>query len=564
MTAIVRPVAGAVRREYFPLVVGVIMVGAAVIFLIYPIANVIIHAFLANGRDPALINLTLDNFKHFLVSASYQRAFWNSIVAGGGATLLATALSLPMAYALTRVRIPFRPLVLALSVIPLIAPPFIGAYAWIMLLGNNGMITQILYSNLGLRLPTIYGPFGVIVALALSYFPYVFLIVQGALAAADPAIEEAAQMAGSSRWRIIRTITFPMIVPAVAAGALIVFIKAIGDFGVPAILGGEFQVLPTLIYYQIHGYFNLNAGSAIAMVNVALTIAALAILSAVSRRWTFSTITGSARGAVRQSTLGMRVFANAFVWFVLTLALLPQAVVLLYSFAERWGDSLFPSVYGLNNYRRVLRDVTEPIWNTMILATVATFLCLTFGMIAAYAAVRGKVMAKWVLDLSIMVPFVLPGLVVGVAYLTAFNSGPIVLTGTATILVLAYFTRRVGFIFRSTVSAIGQVDPLLEQASTICGASWGKTMRRVTVPLIAPALIAGAVLVFATLIGEISATVLLYSAQWKTLSIAIYEFVLGNELAKASALGSLSNVLTLILVLVASTLLGRNMSDMFR
>jgi len=384
------------------------------------------------------------------------------------------------------------------------------------------------------------------------------------LAAADPAIEEAAQMAGASRWRVIRTITFPMIVPAIAAGALIVFIKAIGDFGVPAILGGEFQVLPTLIYYQIHGYFNLNAGSAIAIVNVALTIAALTILAAASRRWTFSTITGSARGAPRLSTPGMRILANAFVWFVLTLALLPQAVVLLYSFAERWGDSLLPSVYGLDNYRRVLRDVAEPIWNTVILATVATFLCLAFGMITAYAAVRGKAVAKWVLDLSIMVPFVLPGLVVGVAYLAAFNSGPIVLTGTATILVLAYFTRRVGFIFRSAVAAIGQVDPLLEQASTICGASWGVTMRRITVPLIAPALIAGAVLVFATLIGEISATVLLYSAQWKTLSIAIYEFVLGNELAKASALGSLSNLLTLILVLAASALLGRNMSDMFR
>ncbi|MEX0696102.1 MAG: iron ABC transporter permease [Dongiaceae bacterium] len=564
MTAMVRPVAGAARREYFPIVVGVIMVGAALIFLIYPIANVIILAFLANGKDLALVNLTLDNFERFFVSASYQRAFWNSIVAGGGATVLATALSLPMAYALTRVRMPFRPLILALSVIPLIAPPFIGAYAWIMLLGNNGMITQVLHSSLGLRLPTIYGPFGVIVALALSYFPYVFLIVQGALAAADPAIEEAAQMAGASRWRIIRTITFPVIVPAVAAGALIVFIKAIGDFGVPAILGGEFQVLPTLIYYQIHGFFNLNAGSAIAIVNVALTIAALAILSAVSRRWTFSTITGSARGAVRLSTPGMRVLANAFVWLVLTLALLPQAVVLLYSFAERWGDSLLPSVYGLDNYRRVLRDVAEPIWNTVILATVATLLCLAFGMITAYAAVRGKAIAKWALDLSIMVPFVLPGLVVGVAYLAAFNSGPIVLTGTATILVLAYFTRRVGFIFRSAVAAIGQVDPLLEQASTICGASWAATMRRITMPLIAPALIAGAVLVFATLIGEISATVLLYSAQWKTLSIAIYEFVLGNELAKASALGSLSNLLTLILVLAASTLLGRNMSDMFR
>lgn len=552
------------RRGIGPILVGLIVGAAAIVFLVYPIGNVIAHAFVANGKELTLDNLTLKNFERFFISASYRNAFWNSIMASGGATLLAVALSLPMAYATTRARIWGRPLVLALSVIPLIAPPFIGAYAWVMLLGNNGMITQMLVAVFGIRPPSIYGPFGVVVALALSYFPYLFLIVQGALAAADPSIEEAAQMTGASRWRIVRTITFPMIVPSIASGALIVFIKAIGDFGVPAILGGEFQVLPTLIYYQIHGYFNLNAGAAIAMVNVSLTIAALWLLSAVSRRWSVATITGSSRGANQFRGPGATLVANLFIWSILILALAPQLVVLIYSFAERWGDTLLPSAYGLENYRRVLVDVAQPIWNTLVLSTVATAVCLVFGVMTAYAAVRGKALSKWLLDLLVMVPFVLPGLVVGVAYLTAFNGGWIVLTGTASILILAYFTRRVGFVFRSASAAIGQVDPLIEQASTICGASWGTTMRRITVPLIAPALVAAGVLVFATLIGEISATVLLYSAKWKTLSISIYEFVLGNDIAKASALGTLSNLMTLVLVLGASMLLGRNMSDMFR
>ena len=170
-----------------------------------------------------------------------------------------------MAYAVARIEMPYRGLISAMTVVPLISPPFIGAYAWIILLGKQRHDHAMGACDwTGWTLPTIYGPPGVILALALSYFPYVFLIVQGALAAADPHIEEAARMAGASRARILRTITLPLVFPAIAAAMLIVFIKAIGDFGVPSILGGEFQVLPTLIYYQIHGYFNLNAASAIA------------------------------------------------------------------------------------------------------------------------------------------------------------------------------------------------------------------------------------------------------------------------------------------------------------
>ena len=548
--------------EAAPVLAGLLAVVAAVILLGYPLTHVLINAFTLNGQEPSLANLTLRNFERFAISLSYQRAFWNSVVSSGGATLLATALALPMAYAVARVEISWRPLVLALSVIPLIAPPFIGAYAWIMLLGNNGMITQTVAGLFGIKLPSIYGAFGVVVALALSYFPYVFLIVQGALAAADPAIEEAAAMTGASAGRVLRTITFPMIAPAVGAGMLLVFIKALGDFGVPSILGGEYQVLPTLIYYQIHGFFNLNTGSAIAIVNLALTVLGLAVLSAISRRQV-ATLSGTAR-ATRLTNLPARSAANAFIWVVLVLALLPQAVVLLYSFAERWGDTLLPSVYGLGNYRSVLGEALTTTWNTVLLAGAATAACLVFGTITAYATVRGKAVARWALDLTIMLPFVLPGLVVGVAYLSAFNDPPFVLTGTAAILVFAYFTRRVAFIFRSAASAIGQVDSKLEEVSAVCGASWAETMRRVMVPLIGPALIAGGVLVFATLVGEISATVLLYSANWKTISIAIYELVNSNDLAKASALGSLCNAFTLIVVLVASGLLGRNMSEMFR
>ena len=543
--------------------VAVPILALALVFVVYPLGNAILLAFVRKGAEVTFANLTLLNFERFFISRSWQQAFFNSIISSGGATALAAVLAVPMAFIVARVAIPLRSLVLGLSVIPLIAPPFIGAYAWIILLGNNGIITQLVATYLGLKLPTIYGAFGVTVALALSYIPYLFLIVQGALAASDPTIEEAATITGASRLRIIRTVTLPMAAPAIAAGMLIVFIKAMGDFGVPSILGGEFQVLPTLLYYQIHGFFNLNAGSAIALVNVLLTVAALALLKYVSRR-DITTVTGTSRAAERATGLLARVSGNAYLWFVLLLALLPQAMVALYSFSLRWGDTLLPSAYGFDNYRDVAAEALVTMGNSVIVAGAATLVCVVFGTLAAYSMLRGRAAARWAIDLTVMVPFVLPGIVVGVAYLATFNDGPLVLTGTATILVMAYFTRRVAFIFRAAVSAIGQIDPRIEEASTVCGASWLVTMRRVTLPLIAPGLLAGAVLVFATLIGEISATVLLYSANWKPISIAIYERVLGNELARASALGTLCNLATLALVLVASRLAGRNMSDMFR
>ena len=543
--------------------VAIPIVALTLLFVVYPLGNAILLAFVRKGAEVTLGNLTLVNFERFFTSRSWQQAFVNSILSSGGATVLAAVLAVPMAFVVARIAIPLRALVLALSVIPLIAPPFIGAYAWIILLGNNGIITQLVATWLGLKLPTIYGAFGVTVALALSYIPYLFLIVQGSLAAADPAIEEAAAIAGASRFRIVRTVTLPMARPAIATGMLIVFIKAMGDFGVPSILGGEFQVLPTLLYYQIHGFFNLNAGSAIALVNVLLTLVALALLKHVGRH-DIATLTGTSRAAAKATVRWVRVCGNAYLWFVLLLALLPQAMVALYSFSLRWGDTLLPSAYGFDNYRAVAAEALATMINSAILAGAATGVCLVFGTLAAYAMLRGRAVAKWAIDLTVMVPFVLPGIVVGVAYLATFNDGPLVLTGTATILVMAWFTRRVAFTFRAAATAIGQIDPRIEEASTICGASWFTTMRRVMVPLIAPALLAGAVLVFATLIGEISATVLLYSANWKPISIAIYELVLGNDLARASALGTLCNLATLALVLAASWLAGRNMSDLFR
>ena len=366
------------NRDWGPLLLGALVAVIAVLFLIYPLANGMLLAFVKNGEDTSWSSLTLANFARFFTATSYKRALWNSIYSGLAATLIATALALPMAYSVARIELPLRGLLCAMSVVPLISPPFIGAYAWIILLGKNGTITQFVFQTTGLTLPSIYGPGGVILALALSYFPYVFLIVQGALAAGDPHIEEAARMAGASRSRIIRTITLPLVLPAVAASMLIVFIKVIGDFGVPSILGGEFQVLPTLIYYQIHGFFNLNAASAIAAVNVLLTLFAMALLGWVNRKRAYATVGGTASAAVRFTHPGARLAANVYCWLVIFISVLPQLVIALASVADRWPGTMLPTSYTWGHYERVSAQLVQPIINSLILSGIATVVCVVF------------------------------------------------------------------------------------------------------------------------------------------------------------------------------------------
>ena len=550
--------------DLLPWVAGGVTFVVLAAFLVWPILSTLTISFAPRGERFAPDAVTLEHFERFLSSGLYRRALVNTLVISVASTLLATLIALPMAYCVARVQMPFKPLILSLSIIPLISPPFIGAYAWVILFGRAGIATHYLDAWFGLTLPPIYGHFGVILALTLGNFPYVFLFVQGALAAGDPHLEESARVMGASRWRILRTLVIPLATPPMLAGAIIVLIECLGEFGAPAVLGGEMYVLSTLMYFQIHGFFNLNAAAAIALVNVAITLVAIAILIRVNRRRRFVTLGSSSRRAPQHTGLGARVFANVYVWGLLFVALLPQMVVVLTSFVERWPGTLWPQSYGFANYVFVWERVREPILNSLTLAALATLACVVFGTLTGYVAERRRFPGKWALDLTIMLPFILPGIVTGVALLVTFNSGPVVLTGTALILVIAYFTRRIAYIYRSVVAAVAQVDPAMEEASRICGASWGRTMRRVTVPLIAPGIMAGGIIVFTTLIAEMSTTVMLYSARWKTLSIAIFERLEAQQFQAAAAIGTIAIVLTLLLVLAATRLIGKSMSELFR
>lgn len=551
------------RLNITPWIAGAVTIFVLVAFLLYPIGTTLLNSFAPQGESFNVSNATLDNFTRFFTSGQFQRALGNTLVIGVIVTVLSTVVAVPAAYFVARVDIPFKPLIMSLSIIPLISPPFIGAYSWVVLFGRSGILTQYINQWFGIQMPPVYGYFGVILSMVLSNFTYVFLFVQGALTAVDPHLEESARVMGASRWRILRTVVLPLAVPPMLAGAMIVMIEALGEFGTPAVLGGEMYVLSTLMYFQIHGFFNLNAASAIALVNVAITLVAILILMQVNKKRRFVTVGSTTRRAPLQTGRGIKIAANVYVWGLLFIALLPQLVVLFTSFAEKWPGTLWPTKMGFGNYVYVFSRMIEPLQNSLILAAIATVACVIFGTLTGYVAERKTFAGKWALDLTIMLPFILPGIVTGVALLVTYNSGPIALTGTAFIIVIGYFVRRIAYIYRSVTAAVAQVDPKMEEASAVAGASWGHTMRKVTIPLIAPGILAGAIIVFTTLISEMSTTVMLYSARWKTISIAIYERLETQEIAAAAAIGSVTIVVTLVLVLAATKLIGKSMSELF-
>jgi iron(III) transport system permease protein len=534
------------------------------VFIAYPLSKVILNSFLVQGETPSLENLTLANFSQFFTSALYKSALLNTLTVGFLCVLFSCLLGIPMAYFVAKTEMPFKILFLTLGTLPLILPPFVGAYSWVLLFGRQGVFNYFLDKFFGFVLPDIYGAPGVIIAMTMSYYPFVFLLTYGALLSADPSLEESAAIMGASRWRVIRTVTLPMVTPSIVAGALIVFVRAVGNFGVPALLGGNFYMLPTLIHFQVVGYFNLHTAGAIAVVNIIIVGLAILVSQYVTARRTYVTITGTTQEARISTNKTLKWMGAVFCAGVLFFSLLPHLTVIITSFTEGWAGTRYPTKFSLENYRKIFEIARAPIINSLFLATTATLVAALVGTLLSYINVRKRFKGRWILDMTVMLPFILPGIVVGVAILTGFSSGLIILSGTWMIMVIGFFIRRMPYIFRSTMASLSQIDEAMEEASAIAGAPWVTTFTKITLPLMAPGILAGAVICFSTLMGELSTTIILFSAKWKTITVAIIEYLFSATIGPAYALGTILILLVLIAISIANRILGRRISQMFK
>lgn len=555
------------QKDLTPYLVFLIPMTFLCIFLFWPLVNTLLRAFMKTGNAFDLGSLSLEGFRKFLTSSLYRRSLQNSFIVGISVTIASLAVGVPMGYFVARVKMAAKPLMLSLGILPVIMPSFIGAFSWIILLGRQGVaryFINLALAPLGIELPSIYGMFGMIFCMTMTYYPFVFLLSHGAFSSANALLEDAGMLMGASRWRIFRTITFPLVIPSIGAAALLVFIRSIGNFGIPAIIGADQYVLPTLIYFRVNGFWDLNGASSIAVVNVVITGFVLWLQKYVVSRREYETISAS-RVEIRQHGNPLiRGIATVFCLSVLFISLTPQIVIIVMSFFQKW-QGLYPEGFTLANYIRIPKMTSMELWNSLYLSSIATLLTAILGSIIAYITERRRPKGAGILDMAIMAPFILPGTVVSVALLSAFSGRNwISIGGTYTIIIVAYMVRRTPYVYRSVAASLTQLNPSLEEASTIAGAHWIYTFRRVSVPLILPGIISGSILTFSTLLQELSTTILLYSSQTRTVPILIYGSVADGQLGEASALSVLLLLVVFVIVYLTNKSQGKGLSSGFK
>jgi len=546
MTILVAP------RQRFPLLITVLGLALLCVFFLYPLSRI----FGASFVDPKGAHFTLANYAKILSSAFYQQSVANSLGIGALATLFTVLLAVPLAFALARLPIAGKSALLTLVVLPLVLPSFVSAYALLLMLGRAGFATQAL-RGLGIPFGSIYGAPGIVAVYALTLYPYVLLPTVAGLKAIDVSVEEASRNLGASRWRGFWTVTLPIVIPSVLSGALLVFIETLENFGVPIVLAEDKPILSVEAFKLFVGETDQNPSSA-GVLGV-LLIVSTALVLLVQRRYLARRrfATGARRSPPLITTgSGLRVLASAACWAVVLLSLLPFFAVVVLSFMKFRGPVL-QGGFSLDNFADLLGRSARPLENTLMLSGLAAVIAALIGVPIGYAITRFRSAFTNVLEIVSTMPFAVAGTVLGIGLIISFNSGWLVLTGGWLIMVIAYVVRKLPFSVRSSASILHQIDPSLEEASVNLGVSPVMTFARLTVPLMLGGIIGGMVLTWVTVSSELSATVVLYSGEWQTLTVVMFQALEGTGAGTAVAAASLLIVITLVPLALIYRLLRR-------
>ena len=548
LTAVTTVSSPAIGRDPAVATVVIALWALLLLFVVYPLFTLLGRVLFDHGA------FTTAGIAAILTDRHQVRAFWNSLLlallVGSGGTIIGFL----FAFTAARSRLPrwLLTVIDAAVLLPLVSPPFTTAIAMIFSFGPRGLIT---YELLGLKGVTVYGLVSTLSSEILTYFPIAYLTLRPLLAAIDSNLEGMALSLGASRWRVFRTVTLPLCIPGLANAFLLLFAASLADFATPLILAGNnFPVLPTQAYLQITGLFDLRGGAALSFM---LLVPALGVFLLqrywVSRRF-YVTVTGKGAGQTPFDSISAAVRA------ALLAACALVALTILYFYALLLYASLVQALGAnhaltLRHYRVIFTEGMRVIRDTLIIAGLAMPLGGLYGILLGYLVARKPFVGRRTMELVSMINYALPGTIVGIAYLIAFNDPPIELTGTALIIIACYVFRYGATGIRATVAMLQQIDKSLEEASQGLGAGSGTTFRRVTLPLILPAFFTGLGVVFIRSMTAISATIFLVSISWTLITVRILENITELSLGPAAAY----SVLVVVIVFVVIALIGRGL-----
>lgn len=532
-------------RPDFWFVTKITLLLALCVFIVYPFYTILTKSVFSTKVD----GLTLYNFIRFFTKPYYYKTLLHSLVVCVATVLLTSAIGVPIAYLMTRYNIAGKRILHIFIIMSLMSPPFIGAYSWIILLGRNGLLAK-LFALVGMTSPTIYGRNGIIFVFMLHLFPYIYLYTSGAMNSIDSSLEEAAENLGMNKLRRIWTVTLPVILPSILAGCIMVFMTALADFGTPMLLGEGYTVLPVLVYneYMSESAVNPNMASALSVVIVACSLLVLTFQKLVVDRKNY--MMSSLRPPQEVQLKGAKRFWASFPVYLITfLAFLPQIVVVCQSFVERSFSGVVQGI-NLSNYQAMMKRLSTNITNTYVFSIVAIVFIVIVGILASYILVRKKGKVSSLIDSLIMFPYVIPGSVLGIGLIIAFNRKPVILVGTAAIMIISYVIRKLPYTVRSGSAFLYQMDPFIEEASINLGVSPIKTFFTVTARMMLPGILSGAVLSWITCINELSSSIMLYSGKTSTIAVAIYQEVTRMSDGTAAALATILTVTTILSLLI--------------
>jgi iron(III) transport system permease protein len=520
--------------------------GGAILALVVLVVLPLLALLIGSVRGEQ--GMSLDHFAEILSGRLYINALKNSLILGAWTGLFSLVIGLVLAWAVSRTDVPAKPLLQITATLSYLSPPFLTAIAFTYLFSPNaGLINVLMRDVIGLPWLTfnIFSMTGLVLVTVMHTFPFVYLLASSALQSVDASYEEAAQILGASKLRTAFTITAPLVAPAILSGTLLAFVNAIALFGSQAIIGlpGRIVTLPTRIYALFDYPPEYGLASALSLVFVIITIAALYLQRAFLARRSYVTLGG--KGS-RPQMMGLGPFRWVLLGFGILIFIIsivaPYSTLIAVSFSKSWGLDFWKGLT-FANYKFILFDynVTQrAILNSLMLATIAATAAVLLGAVIGWIDLRTRLPGRRLLDYFALIPLGLPGIVVAVALIQFWLAMPIALYGTLAILFLAYVGRYLPLGVRAANASLRQIDPSLEESAQILGASWITTMREVTLPLIRPGLFAGWLLVFVPVIQELSASILLFSSSSITLAVAIYNLYETGYIEPVAALAMIN------------------------
>ena len=527
-----------ILRQPVLLVAVILTILLLLLFVVYPLVKVLIFSLTdENG------GFSLENLVSIITTSRYLKVFGRTLLLGLIVAVLATFIGYIFAYTVTRTNVPMKGFLKLIATLPILSPPFVLSLSVIFLFGKQGLITKGIF---GINDNDVYGMLSLIVVQTMSFFPIAYLTLSGILESIDASVEDAACNMGAGRWKTFWTVTFPLSLPGIISGALLVFIQSLEDFSNPATIGGSYTTLSIEVYNIITGTYDMRRGSVLAILLLIPALTAYLLNKYWVNKKSFVTVTGKptqARKLINEAHIKWPLFI--FCTLVAAIVLLFYGTVIYGSFVKTWGIDFSLT---LEQYQRALRFGTDSLWTSMLLAVISAIIGGLLGMIIAYITAKRNYYGKRFIEVSSVLMFAVPGTVLGISYILGFNTPPLLLTGTAAILVIVFVFRNMPVAIESGTTTLLQIDNSIEEASTILGADSGYSFRRITLPLLRNSFFSGIVYSFTKAITAVNAVIFLVSPSWTLVTSKIYGLFDLAKFGQAAAFVTMMIVILLVFI----------------